>query len=232
MALAVFGFTAAAQAGILKASPAPPSPFLEHPQQMVRDRCRTPFDSVWRNPSPAAWARIHGFDRIVIMPVDITHVQASPKQRADMVKMAAYMQEQFQKEFAKESPYRVVTHRGPKTLELQLALVEIKPTNVPGNVVSTGAGVVVPGANWVGEQFTHGTIAFEAKLRNARTGELLAEYADRENDKLTIFSFRDYDPHAHNRRAVQDWAIQMKKLATTPTHEKVPGAMRFSLNPF
>lgn len=233
--LGIIGVTllpAAAWAGILKASPAPPSPFLEHPCAMTRDHGRTPFNSVWRNPSPAAWARIQGFDRVVIRPVNTRYLQASPEQCAEIQKMAAYMRAEFEKEFAQNSPYRVVNRTGPRTLELQLALVQLKPTNVPGNVISTGAGVIVPGANWVGEQFTHGTIAFEAKLRNGQTGELLAEYADRQNDKLSLFSFRDYDRHAHNRRAVRDWAIQMKRLSTSPVGEKVPGAMRFTLNPF
>ena len=230
--LVLAAFAATAQAGLLKASPAPPSPFLEHPQLMGRDPGRTPFDKVWRNPSPAAWERVSGFDRVVIMPVNITYVQVPPRRRAEVVKMAAFMQAQFQKEFAQGGFYRVVSHPGPKTLELQMALVELKPTNVPGNVVSTGASVVAPGANLVGQVFTHGTIAFEAKLRNGQTGGLLAEYADREFDKLSLFSFRDYDPYAHNRRAVMDWAKQMKALATMPVGEKVPGAMRLTLNPF
>ena len=199
---------------------------------MVSEPGLTPFDKVWRNPSTRAWERARGFDKVVIMPVNTSYVQAPANRCAEVKKMAAYMQEQFQKEFAKGCYYRVVTHPGPGTLELQMALVELKPTNFPGNVVSTGASVVAPGANFVGQVFTHGTIAFEAKLRNGQTGELLAEYADREYDKLSLFSFRDYDPYAHNRRTVQDWAKQMKGLATLPVGEKVPAAMRFTLTPF
>ena len=166
------------------------------------------------------------------MPVNTSYVQAPANRCAEVKKMAAYMQEQFQKEFAKGCYYRVVTHPGPGTLELQMALVELKPTNVPGNVLSTGAGVVVPGANLVGSQLTHGNIAFEAKLRNGANGELLAEYADRESDKLSLLSFRDYSQYAHARRAVQDWAHEMRVLATTPRNQKVSGAMRVTLNPF
>ena len=121
---------------------------------------------------------------------------------------------------------------GAKTLKIELALVQLKPTNVAGNVLSTGAGAVVPGVSIVASQFTHGGIAFEAKLRNSQTGELLAEYADSQKDKMSLLSFRDYSANAHSRRAIQDWARQMEELTSTPANHKVPGAMRLTLNPF
>lgn len=232
MALSSAGFAVSAQAGILKASPAPSSGFLVHPQEMRADVGRSPFDKVWRNPSPQAWARVQGFDRMVILPVNIAYFRGTPEQRAEVEKMAAYMRERFQKQFAQSSQYQVVRQPGARTLVLELALVEWKPTNVAGNVVSTGAGAVVPGANIVGSAFTHGNIAFEAKLRNGQTGELLAQYADRQRDKVTLFSFRDYSATAHNRKAIDDWAKQMQELASTPSDHRVAGAMRVTLNPF
>ncbi len=199
---------------------------------MRADAGRSPFDRVWRNGSPRAWARVQRFDRIVILPVNTAYLNGTAKQRAEAEKMAAYMRERFQREFARGGQYRVVRQPGARTLVLELALVEWKPTNIAGNVVSTGAGVVVPGANLIGSAFTHGNIAFEAKIRNGETGELLSQYADRQRDKLTLFSFRDYSSTAHNRKAIDDWARQMEELATTPSDHRVAGAMRVTLNPF
>jgi len=199
---------------------------------MGADSARAPFDKVWSNPSPKAWNRVRGFDRIVITPVNTNYLEATPKQRAEVEKMAAYMRGQFQKQFAEKGKYRVSSKSGPRTLQLDLALVQLKPTNVAGNVISNGAAVVVPGVNIVGSQFTHGGIAFEGKLRNGQTGELLAEYADSQKDKMSLISFRDFSANAHSRRAVSDWAKQMEELATTPAGHKVPGAMRLTLNPF
>jgi len=199
---------------------------------MGTDSGRTPFNRVWRNPDPAAWQRVCGFNRIVILPVDISHLRASPRLPAkDSCEMAAYMRNEFQNAFARDGFHHVMARPGPRTLELELALVELQPTNVPGNVLLTGAGVVAPGANVVGQAVTHGKIAFEAKLRNAETGELLAQYSDREFDKLSAASLRDYSPYGHGRKAVQDWALQMQRLASTPPSVKVPGAMRVTLNP-
>ncbi len=221
------------QAGLLKASPAPPTNFLEHPEKMGTDCGRTPFNRVWRNPSPAAWDRVRGFDRIVILPVNTSYLKASPRlPQKDVCEVASYMREEFQKTFASDGYHHVMLRPGPRTLVLELALVELQPTNVPGNVLLTGASVVAPGANVVGSPFTHGRIGFEAKLRNAETGELLAQYADREFDKLSIVSFRDYSEYGHGRRAVQDWAKEMQRLASTPCPVKIPGAMRVTMNPF
>jgi hypothetical protein len=231
-ALTSTALAVSAQAGILKADPAPPSCFLTNPQAMRSDSCRSPFDKVWRNPSPQAWARVQGFDRVVIMPVNTNYFQGTPEQRAELEKMAVYMRGQFQKQFAQGGAYRVVSQPGPRTLVLELALVELKPTNVAGNVVGTGARAVVPGANFIGSAFTHGNVAFEAKVRNGQTGELLAQYADRQRDKMALFSFRDYSATAHNRKAIDDWAKQMEELARTPDNHRVAGAMRVTLNPF
>ena len=222
-----------ARAGLIKASPAPPSPFLEHPETMAPDHRRTPFDRVWRTAEPAAWQRVAGFDRVVIPPVNTAHLRASPRlSTADARAMATYMRAEFQQAFARGGRFQVMEKPGKRTLRLELALVELRPSNVPGNIINTGVGTVIPGANLLGSILTHGTIAFEAKLRNAETGELLAQYADRQFDKLTLFSFRDYSPYAHDRKNVQDWAERMHRLATTPPTQKVPGAMRFTFDPF
>ena len=146
--------------------------------------------------------------------------------------MANYMRQQFQREFQRGGQYRVVSKPGPNTLALQLALVELKPTNVHGNVIGTGASVVAPGANYAVGQFTKGSIAFEGKLRDGKSGTLLAEYADREHDKMSLFSFRDYDPYAHSRRTAKDWAREMRDLSVAPVGEKVHRTHRFTLNPF
>ena len=220
------------QAGVFKATPVPPTPFLEHPQAMRADPSRAPFDRNWVNPSARAWESVKGFDRVVILPVNTSYLNPTPGQRTDAQKMAAYMREQFQSEFARGGKFHVVNQPGAKTLKIELALVQLKPTNVAGNVLATGAGVVVPGANLIGSQFTHGTVGFEAKLRNGATGELLAEYADSQRDKMSLLSFRDYSANAHSRRAIQDWARQMEELVSTPASHKVPGAMRLTLNPF
>ena len=139
-ACVVSALSATAQAGLFKANPAPSTPFLDHPQSMRADPARAPFDRVWINPSNHAWERVKGFDRVAILPVNTSYLKATPQQRAEAQKMASYMHEQFQGEFARSGKYHVVNQPGGKTLKMELALVQLKPTNVAGNVVATGAG--------------------------------------------------------------------------------------------
>ena len=98
-----------------------------------------------------------------------------------------------------------------------------------GNDLATTAALL---ARVAGTRVSLPRGAYAAKLRNGETGELLAEYADSQKDKMSLLSFRDYSANAHSRRASQDWARQMEQLASTPASHKVPGAMRLTLNPF
>ena len=228
-----------ASAGLLKADPGRPSPFIEHPAALAKDPVHTPFNKIERNPSQKAWARVKNFDQIVILPVNIRYLRhkehASPaeqmKEARAAANMAEYMRAKFQQAIAKGGKYRVVSRPGHKTLVLELALVELQPTIVPLNVVGTGASVVAPGANFVTSLASRGTIAFEGKLRNGETGELLEEFTDREHDKSSVFSFRDYASYAHGRRTADDWATELDAMSRTPRNQKVHGAMAFTLNP-
>lgn len=233
-----------AHAGLIKASPAPPSPFIEHPKALVSDPERTPFNKIARNPSHQAWARVQNYNRIVILPVNTRYLRyksgslSAVGERVAMEhgrpvpQIADYMHTSFEKAFAKGGKYHVVSKSGPGTLVLELALVELRPTNVAVNVVSTGAGAVVPGANFIGSMMSKGGIAMEGKLRNGQTGELLEEFTDREQDKTSFFSFRDFSPYAHNRRTIDDWAKEVEEMSRTPRTQKVHGAMAVTLNPF
>ncbi len=227
-----------AHAGLLKAdSEKQPTPFIEHPRALARDAHR-PLDKIARNSSRQAWERVRGFDRIAILPVNTHYLHTrngKPLPARDVARaerMAQYLRASLQKEFANGGTYRVVTGAGHKTLTLELALVELRPTNVPINVVSTGASVVVPGANFVGSIFSKGGIAIEGKLRNGETGELLEEFSDREQDKTSLFSFRDYTQYAHGRRAADDWSREIEKMSRTPRDQKIHTALAVTLNPF
>jgi hypothetical protein len=241
LAIALSMGVVTAEAGILKASPAPVSKFIENPQQLKSDRQRAPFHKYWRNPDPKAWKRVNGFNRIAIAPVNTEYLRArndifarswNKKERRPVGEMAAYMRNRFQKQFAKSGAYQVVSRPGDDTLVLEMALVELGPTNVAGNAVRTGAQVFVPGAGFLGSQFTRGKIAVEGKLRNAETGEVLMQFTDRAHDKTSLISFRDFSPYAHDRRAINEWAKQVDELSRTPRNHRVRGSSGLTLNPF
>ncbi|MEI6350478.1 MAG: DUF3313 family protein [Verrucomicrobiota bacterium] len=232
LAAASVAASGTAFAGLIKADPAPLSPFLEHRAQMHPNHDRAPFNKVWRNPSPKAWAQIRHFNKIYIAPINVTYLDAGRVPERDVAGVAHYMRSRFATQFARSGAYKVVSKPGPNTLTLQLAMTRLRATNAPANVLTTAAGVVAPGTELITLVATHGDIAFEGKLRNGQNGQLLEEFADREDDKLSAFSFRDYLWYSHDRNAIDDWSKQMEQLSHTSRNVKVNGASRVTLNPF
>jgi hypothetical protein len=229
-------------AGPLKADPAPISPFIQHRAAMVRNS-KLPFNRVAINPSQRAWERVRGFDKIVILPVNTKYLRpyhspfANNKlppvgERRPVGETTRYIQTQFEQAFAKDGKFHVVSKPQRGALSLEIALVDLRPSNVAVNLIGTAASSVAPGANLLSSQFSRGSIAIEGKLRNAETGELLAEFSDREHDKTSLFSFRDYAPYAHDHRAISDWAKEVEQMVRLQGARKVNGAAAFTLNPF
>ena len=235
MAISSVSYSAAA-----KVNAAESSPFLENQAGLAPNRARSPFKQVYHNPSSAAWKRVANFNQIYVAPVTLRYLRPvdlktnryTAAQLAQAKELAGYMRKRMESEIASGGRYQTVSKPGPKTLTLELAIIELRPTNFVGNVASTGAGVALPGAYVVGSQFTKGKIAVEGRLKNASNGEVLMAFADSKQDKMSLFSFRDFSPTAHNRRAVDDWAIQLRELSKTSQSKKVAGTSAFTLNPF
>ncbi len=242
-ALTALALTAVAfpvKADLFRAAPAPVSEFIEQPDQMTTEyHRRVPFHTYWRNPSSAAWNRVEGFDKMTVAPVKISYLRdrsdtfaRNGRTEEEAIRLAAYTQTQFENRLARSGAYTVVRGNGPDTLVLELALIEMNPTNIAGNVVRTGASVVVPGSGVAGGVFTKGRIAIEGKLRNGETGELLVQFTDSARDKLTPFSFRDFTAYGHARAAINDWAKQFDALSRTPRTQRIHGSLALGVNPF
>ena len=248
LALLIVGasFTSNAEAGIFRASPAKQSSFIKKGEKLKRDRS-VPFQRFWRNPDPKAWARVRGFDKVAVERVDTEHLRGrddlfynkrngrrgakGQKDLRPVGEMSHYMQQRFSRQLAKNGKH-LVKGPGKDTLVWEFALVELNPANVPGNLAKTGAQFVIPGAAFLGSQFTHGKIAIEGKLKNGETGETLLAFTDRSFGKTTPFSFRDFSPYAHSRRAVDEWATQVGALSKAPGTARLPGYVPVTLNPF
>jgi hypothetical protein len=113
---------------------------------------------------------------------------------------------------------------------LEIAITEISP-NVPEvSAVATVAGFFLPGSGVI-RLFGSGSIAIEGILRDGKTGDLLAEFRDREADKSAPISVRDYQMYAHIRRTLDDWADQLAELAGTVSSHQVKDSLPFTLDP-
>ncbi len=112
----------------------------------------------------------------------------------------------------------------------EIAITEISPNAPEVSILATVAGFLIPGGGTL-RIFGTGSIAMEGIVRDGATGELLAEFRDRESDKSAPISVRDYQMYAHIRRTIDDWADQFAELAGTPNHHKVEDSLPFTLDP-
>jgi hypothetical protein len=221
----------------LKARDAAPSPFLAQPGTMHADRGRAPFNSVWVN--PAMGAQKANYHAIYIAPVSTQYLRPvnrplvsaleGPKAKDRPVsETAGLLRSDFIAAFrSPASRLKVADGPGPGVLTLQLALVELNPTNVVGNAAKYGA----PGGS-VLAPMTKGNIAIEGKLTDSTKGTLFYEFADNEQDPFTAVSLRDLSSYGHSRTAIRDWARQFEEIMRTPPGHKVQDSAAVRLNPF
>lgn len=230
---------------LLKAGPAKLSLFMEHQEEMVDPRKTLPFQKLWKSPDKEVWARAEEKKNIYVAPVTVEYLRPVKK---NLVKeeiamgilkrrekeMAKLLQDTFVKvlEKAPNPRYKVVKAPDDDSVTLEMALVELNPTSVKGNVVVNGLNFVIGPLAYLGAYFTKGNIAFEAKLRNSKTGEPFLEFTDNEEDPLTIYSIRDFSAYGHASNAVTNWAKQFEKYTRNPPGKKIRESPFINLNPF
>jgi Protein of unknown function (DUF3313) len=237
-AAAIFATGCANQQLSLKAKNVAPSAFLTHPEGMQPMKERAPFDKVWVNPAHPDLAA--GYKAIYIAPVNTQYLRAvdrplvtvmeGPKAKDRPASQTAeIIHTSFTQALQKWPAPRLqfAAQPGPGVLTVQLALVELNPTNVMGNAVKYGA----PGGS-VLAPVTKGNIAIEGKVQDSKTKTLLYEFADNEQDKFAVVSLRDLSSYGHARQSIYDWAKEFAELVNTPPTHKVVGASPVTLNPF
>ncbi len=138
------------------------------------------------------------------------------------------MHEEFIQAF-KHSPqpfYELTQRPGKDTVILQLALTELTPTSAKGNALTTVVKLLVTPLAAVGGFFTKGNIAMEGKMLAPMSGKGRShlpffQFADREADKFTFFSFRDYQSYGHGARTLRHWAVHFEEMTRARQGEKV-----------
>ncbi len=183
--------------------PAPPAGFVDDPSKMT-ERDRVPFQRAWVQPG-TDWTR---FQNLAIARVNTDHllaVRVFP--RGDTRTLANTLGAYFERKLAegfRADPNRrftVVSAPGPATLVLEIALVEVVPAVEPGNLKRLQG---------------RASAAFEARLRDATTGDVLATIADRTTEReLTLL--RSVETETPVLRSIIDgWAERFVSLTRSP----------------
>lgn len=244
-----------AACSLFKARPAEDSGFLPYPDLLKPMPERAPFNAVYA-PDPKRLEELRlRYPFISILPINTLPAEAKIKAKglppgveesrlADLRELSAYFHARLKSAFseydgdglsADDEPinvrrFTVRDEPSNDSLVLEIAITEISPNAPEVSALATIAGFFLPGSGVV-RLFGSGSIAIEGIVRDGKTGELLAEFRDREADKSAPISVRDYQMYAHIRRTLDDWADQLAELAGTVPSHQVKDSLPFTLNP-
>jgi hypothetical protein len=220
--------------------PAPDAGFIEHPEAQFK-RADLPFQKVWVKP---------GFDagfykELVVAPVntqymlemDWLHQLSSANLlggvKKDIEELSVYFHDQVVTEF-KEDPnhrFQIIEypseHREP-ALRLELALIEIEPSQPALHA----AGWLTPGGGTAAGVVNKRRAAFEGRLRDLQTAEVVATFADRDMQDAGPLDLTRLTWYGPAKGILERWAKQFVKIANKKPGEVVSDPTPFTLRPF
>ncbi len=228
------------EAKAIAVEPAPNAGFIEQPD---RDKkiAYIPFQRAWIKP---------GFDKsnykkIVVAPVntqymlkmDWLHEMSSASWFGDVKKdideLAVYFHDQIVKEFEEDPNHRFQVIESPGkhkkgVLRLELALVEIDPSTP----VLHAAGWAVIGGSTAAGVVNQRRAAFEGRLRDLKTGEIVATFADRNMADVGPIDLTRMTWYGPAKGIMDMWAKQFVQIANRKPGEVISDPTAFTLRPF
>ena len=152
---------------------------------------------------------------------------------SDTKKLAAQIQSQFKQAIANYPGDNIslASGPGPGVLVVELALVELVPSNAYWNAGATAAGFVVPGAGLLSAAGA-GSIAIEGRLRDGATSKTFATFKDRRKDKVAPINVGSYTWYHGAEGNIGDWAAEFAELINTPPDHVVKRPSAVTLKPW
>lgn len=220
--------------------PAPDAGFIQHPELQSK-RADLPFQKVWVKSGFDASA----YKELVVAPVntqymldmDWLHQLSSANLLQDIKKdideLAVYFRKQVIKEFKQDPNQRFQVldyanqHRLP-ALRLELALIEIDPSQPALHA----AGWLIPGGGTAAGVVNQRRAAFEGRLRDMQTGEVVATFADRDMQDVGPIDLTRLTWYGPAKSIMDQWATQFVQIANRKPGEMVTDPTAFTLRPF
>ena len=201
-----------------------------------------PFHSAWRKPG-VDWDR---YTKIHVADINTDYLLETSEWAQEMDaeefgeeagKLASYTREEIIRSFQEdpENRFQVVENTGPDTLIAELALTEVVPSSRALGALGFapyGVGTAIKVFKAAKDKRSY--VAFEARVRDAETGEVLAMFADREAEKAAPLSFNDVTWYGHAHNIIDDWAEQFVEIANQDREagEVVKDSRPFTLKPW
>jgi hypothetical protein len=221
-------------------SPAPDAGFIANPERQKK-RDDLPFQKVWIKPgfekSPYRELAIAPVDTRHMLEMDWMHEASSANWigdvKNDIAELARYFHHQVVNEFKQDPNHRFQVipdseGRRPNALRLELALIEIDPS-LP---VLHALGWLQPGGGTAAGVINQRRAAFEGRLRDLKTGKVVATFADRDSQDAGPLDLTRLTWYGPAKGIMDRWAKQFVQIANRKPGESITDPTPFTLKPF
>ena len=225
----------------LAVEPAPNAGFIQQPDRQVK-RADLPFQKVWIKPGFDA----NNYKELVVAPVNTQHMlkmdwlhETSSANwlgnvKKDIEELAQYFHDQVVKDFEADPNHRFQVIESPAqhkqaALRLELALIEIDPSQPVLHALSWAGP---PGTGTAAGMINKRRAAFEGRLRDLQTGEIVATFADRDMQDAGPLDLTRLTWYGPAKGIMDQWAKQFVQIANRKPGEVITDPVAFTLRPF
>ena len=199
-----------------------------------------PFHKVWRKPGVdfTKYKKLYVADVNTEYMLKNTAWQQGERQgqiENDVKEIAVYTKAEIEKAFREDPNHRYEVLSAPSTdpdaVTMEMAITEIVPSKVSLNALGwTPVWLGVAAVRTVSNDTS--SAAFEARLRDASTNEVVAMAADRESEQYAPVSVRGLTWYTHAKVMIHDWAVQFVEVANRKPGQAVKDTDAFTLKPW
>lgn len=223
-----------------RAAPAPNAGFAD--PKLLRTDPSVGFNKFWREPKVdwKSYKQIYIADVNTSYMLKMTDWQKGERKaqiEQDVRDLAVRARGRIIKAFREDPQHRfrvlVSPSRDPHALILEVALTEIVPSKVLLNAAGYAPFYVGTGITLVRKAVNDkSSAAFEARVRDASTGQIIMLAADREAEQVAIVDVRGLTWYGDVEGIIDEWAKEFVQLANSKPGEQVAGMPTFRLLPW
>jgi len=211
---------------------------------MMKPRGDIPFHQVWK----AEQVDLNDYTEIFIAPVNTAYLLKNSwwkelnykKAEKNIDEVADFMHTTIRKAFFfdPQKRFKVVKDPGPKTLVLEIAIVELVPNKAGFTILmsavgpATGALAASAGASIAKKVGSTSSIAIEGRLRDGGDGAIVAMFADREQKRGSIVNVKDFTWFGHVKTIIKEWGDQLVKISNKAPNDIIAKTPAFSFKPW
>jgi uncharacterized protein DUF3313 len=223
-----------------RADPAPSAGFADS-ELMSKDPL-LPFNKYWRK-ADVEWAN---YDTLYIADVNTSYMLAmtdwqkgerKKEIEQDVHQIANYTRDALKKAFRDDPNHRFLVVDSPtdskRAVVMEVALIQLVPSKVALNAagyIPFGIGLGITAVRTVANDKSF--VAFEARIKDANTGEVLILAADRESEDFAIIDLRAFKWYTHAHAIIDNWSRQWVQVIEHKPGEKIKDSDTFRLLPW